>query len=128
MSISEAFIQGGWGMYPTSAAGLATLALAARYAMRPERRTMVLAAVTGLLTAVLGMLGFVTGIIATSMHIGAEGDPRLVIVGVGESAQNLALAFSLIAIALLGIIAGAARGPEDGSKQRLVEAKSSLGG
>jgi len=127
MSISEAFVLGGWGMYPTLVAGLATLALAARYAIRPRRRTVLLAAATGLLTAVTGALGFVTGIIATAVHIGTEGDPRLVIVGVGESAHNLALALLLLALALLGIIAGAARGPRRGAQEDLIAANGNVG-
>lgn len=112
MSISEAFIAGGWGMYPTLIAGLALLVTCLRYASRPESRHVPLMIALGLFTLFAGCLGFTTGVI-TMLRFYAEmqGEPKPVILyyGFQESLHNIALALLLTTTSTLAASVGAWR-------------------
>ena len=101
----EHFREGGWGMFPTLVFGLLMLAVAVRYATRPERRYVPLLLGTGVVTLSSGALGFVTGLITTFRYIGQVGPDRryLAIIGIGESLENVA--FALIFAVLASLIA-----------------------
>lgn len=107
----KAFRLGGWGMYPTALFGILLVAVAVRYAVRPERRFVPLLVCLGIVTLLAGALGFVTGFIkmmdgATS---GRWPGPEHVVamVGLGESLHNVALALLLTMFAALAATIGA---------------------
>ena len=64
----EAFHRGGWGMYPTAIAGTVLVVTAAHYAWRPGRPSLVIG--LGVLTFLVSCLGFVTGVIKTTLAAG----------------------------------------------------------
>ncbi|AKJ04206.1 hypothetical protein ATI61_101701 [Archangium gephyra] len=112
MSISDAFIAGGFGMYPTLIAGVALLVTSIRYASRPESRYVPLLISLGLFTLFAGCLGFVSGVI-TMLRFYAEmqGEPKPVILyyGFQESLHNIALALLLTTASTLAASVGAWR-------------------
>ena len=108
----EGFHQGGWGMYPTTIVGLLLVVAAVQYARRPDRRRLGIVHSLSALTLLTGTLGFVIGVIRSFTSLpGAE--PRdvgaWVIVGVGESLNNIALAVMLLTIAAIATVIGKAR-------------------
>jgi hypothetical protein len=110
--MSDAFIAGGWGMYPTLIAGLALLGTTLRYALRPESRFVPLMISLGLFTLFAGVLGFVTGVM-TMLHayagpLESEG-PTVLFLGTFESLHNVALALLLIMLSTLAASVGAWR-------------------
>ena len=112
MSISEAFIAGGWGMYPTLIAGLALLGSCLRYASRPESRYVPLMIALGLFTLFSGCLGFVTGVInLLRAYAGSlsEVGPAVLYYGFQESLHNIALALLLTTASTLVAAVGAWR-------------------
>ena len=58
----DAFIAGGWGMYPTLSPVWRCSATCLRYATRPESRYVPLMITLGLFTLFAGTLGFITGV------------------------------------------------------------------
>jgi hypothetical protein len=109
--MSEAFHMGGWGMYPTSIFGVLLIVATIRYAMSPERRFVPLQVSLGIMTLASGCLGFVTGLIKSTMAIsGAGPDMRWIwVVGMGESLNNVALALALLTIGSIAASVGALR-------------------
>ncbi len=109
--MSEAFHMGGWGMYPTAFFGLLLVAAAIRYAMSPERRFVPIQVSLAIVTLASGGLGFVTGMIKSALAIeGAGPDKRWIwVLGMGESLNNVALAFALLTLAGLAASVGALR-------------------
>ena len=111
--MGEAFRLGGWGMYPTALFGVLLVAAAGWYAFRPVGSRHPLLWALGLLTWASGLLGFVTGAITTLTAAcsgpGEASFVRLVAAGIGESLHNLALAFVLVAVALILCAIGALR-------------------
>jgi len=109
--MSEMFHMGGFGMYPTTIFGLMLIAASVRYAMSPEKRLVPLQVSLGMVTLASGGLGFVTGLIKSSMAIGGVGpDKRWIwVLGMGESLTNVALALALIVIGALAASVGALR-------------------
>jgi hypothetical protein len=110
--MSEAFIAGGWGMYPTLLAGLALLGTSLRYASRPESRYVPLLLTLGLFTLLAGGLGFVTGTInllgAYAGPLASEG-PAVLYLGIQESLHNVALALLMTTTSTLVASIGAWR-------------------
>jgi hypothetical protein len=105
----EVFRDGGYGMFPTLLFGVLMLGVAVRYATKPEQRVIPLVASLGVLTLLSGALGFVTGIITTMKavaHVPAS-DRYIALVGLGESANNLALALVLAVLSMLAVVLGA---------------------
>jgi hypothetical protein len=107
----ESFSDGGWGMYPTLVFGLTLVGVAARYAARPESRTVPLLVSLGILTLTSGALGFVTGFIVSIRAVSRTGgqEPLLSLIGAGEALNNVALALLLGMIASMATVLGAYR-------------------
>lgn len=108
----DAFIAGGWGMYPTLIAGLALLAACLRYASRPESRHVPLMVSLGLFTLFAGTLGFITGVMASlnayAGPLASEGSPVLYL-GIEESLHNVALALLMTTFSAIAASIGAWR-------------------
>ena len=110
--MSEAFIAGGWGMYPTLLAGLALLAACVRYARRPQARDVPLMLCLGLFTLFAGALGFLTGLmnlLGYAASAQAPAGPTVLYLGVREALHNLALALLLTMGSALAASVGAWR-------------------
>ena len=113
--IGESFHQGGWGMWPTLVVGLLMIGVSARYAVSPEKRFVPLIVASGTLTFLMGALGFVTGLIASATHVFPGGDiqpatnPLVMLIGIGESLNDLALAIVMLAVGMIAVTVGAAR-------------------
>ncbi len=105
----EAFNRGGYGMFPTLVFGLVLLAASVRYALRPDARKHPLLWSLGLLTVLAGTLGFVSGLIITSIHVTKPELFPIALIGFGESAHNLALALMLCSLAAICVSVGAFR-------------------
>lgn len=110
--MSEAFIAGGWGMYPTLIGGLALLLTSLRYASRPESRFVPLMLTLGLFTLFAGALGFITGIMnllrAYTGPLASEG-PAVLYLGIQESLHNVSLALLLTTASTIAASIGAWR-------------------
>lgn len=108
--ILESFHNGGMGMWPTLVVGLLMIGISARYAVSPERRFVPLIVASSVLTSLMGALGFVTGLIATSQYYDMNAaPPNVVVVGFGESLNNVGLAIVLLVVGMLAVTVGAAR-------------------
>jgi hypothetical protein len=112
MNFRELFIEGGFGMYPTSIFGVLMIGAALLYAVRPQRRFVPLLASLGVVTLSSGLLGFSVGVVKSVQAAAAmpPGDhANLVMLGFAESAQNVVLALMLIVLSGLAAAVGAAR-------------------
>lgn len=109
--MKDAFMAGGWGMWPTLIFGLLCLAVSIRYAMRPEKRFVPLLICTNVMTLIAGSLGFVTGMIATTTYLAADDlkQPAIALIGMGESLHNVSLALILMMLAAIAATIGAFR-------------------
>ena len=107
--MGEIFHEGGFGMYPTSIFGVMLIAASICYAMSPERRFVPLQVALGMVTLASGGLGFVTGLIKSTMAPGAVGPDQRWVRGLGESLDNLALALALVVVGALAASVGALR-------------------
>jgi len=109
--ILDSFHNGGWGMWPTLIVGLLMIGISARYAVSPERRFVPLIVASSTLTFLVGALGFVTGLSAstTSSFDAIEARPALMAAGFGESLNDVALALVLLAVGMIAVTVGAAR-------------------
>lgn len=109
----EMFHTGGFGMYPTAIFGLILIAVAIRYAIKPESRYIPLQITLAILTLLSGALGFVTGIITSFSAMGGvpgDGSARWIpLIGAAESLYNVALALALIILGSIAASVGAAR-------------------
>lgn len=108
----EAFRLGGWGMFPTLFFGLLLLACSVRYAVKPERRWIPIQIALALVTFSSGMLGFVTGLIATTTYLGGVDTAdvaRIGAIGFGESLHNVGLALIALTLGSLTAAIGTAR-------------------
>jgi len=109
--MSDAFHQGGFGMYPTTLFGLLLLAATIRYALTPSPRFVPLLISLGILTMASGGLGFVAGLIKSVSAIGGVGAEQrwIWLLGLGESLNNVALALVLVTLGALAASIGALR-------------------
>jgi hypothetical protein len=110
--MSDFFVAGGWGMYPTLLAGLGLLLTSIQYARRPEQRYVPLMVALGLFTIVAGGLGFITGVmvcLSTYAGMPAGKDPALLAYGLQEAMHNIALSLLLSMLAALFASVGAWR-------------------
>lgn len=109
------FFEGGFGMYPTAFFGLASLLLAAFYALRPTARLLPLIAGLGGASLLAGMLGLVMGLKATIAGINgaptlaADQAGRIGLAGFSESSNNLLLALVLTILVALALGVGGFR-------------------
>jgi hypothetical protein len=110
--MGEAFRLGGWGMYPTTIAGLVLIAAAVQCARQPDVRRFRLVRHLSVLTFLVATLGFTTGVIKTFVTA-SSADPHelggLVIGGVGESLNNIGLGLVMLVIAWIAASVGAYR-------------------
>jgi hypothetical protein len=116
--MSEAFHQGGWGMYPTTIAGLVLIFTAWRFAFSGNRASLSLVRWLYALTGLVGTLGFVTGVLKTFLAAGQlppDDAVRTAMIGIGESANNLGLMLCTMVIATLGVAVGHRKPAQAGS-------------
>ena len=110
--MSDFFVAGGFGMYPTLLAGLCLLFTCVRYARRPEQRHVPLMLALGLFTLLAGGLGFVTGVVSMlegyTGPLASEG-PIVLFHGIRESLHNVVLALFLAVVASIFASVGAWR-------------------
>jgi hypothetical protein len=123
--MGEAFRLGGWGMYPTLFIGFLLVGAAARYAWQPERHRLTLVIWMQVLTMLVGMLGFVSGMIKAATSAGDTSRPNdALIQGFGEALHNVGLGLGFVVLAgVVGAIglARRRRGPGAGSGASLVD-------
>lgn len=117
--MSEAFHQGGWGMFPTSLMGLVLLVVAGLYARRPEKGKLGVVLGFAAMTFLAGCLGFVAGAIKTLAATAQISDPtmspgQLAAQGISESLQNVALALILLVLAAIVTTIGTIRASRSG--------------
>ncbi len=107
----DVFVAGGPGMIPTALFGLMLCAVSVFYAFRPERRFVPLQISLAIVTLTSGGLGFVAGLIKSLSAIGGvPPDKRFIwLIGMGESLNNLGLAFAALVLAALLASVGALR-------------------
>ncbi len=105
----QALESGGWGMFPTLFFGVLSLAAAALFSVRPERRFIPLVVSSTLLTLAAGALGFVMGVIRSFEAILGAPDRAMAMVGVAESGYCLALALVFAVLTLIATTLGSAR-------------------
>jgi len=98
--MGEAFRLGGWGMYPTLIVGGLLVGAAAKFALQPERRRMLLVIWMQVLTMLVGTLGFVAGMIKASRGAAETGTPgETILMGFGEALHCVGLALALVILA-----------------------------
>ena len=127
--MGEAFRLGGWGMYPTLFVGIILVLAAGRFALSPGRARARLAPIVGLgfLVTLTSTLGFVTGIIKTTLAAGRLTDVNerggAIVTGFGESLNNIGLGLCLLVIATIAVCVGLARGKsaKSGGASELVD-------
>src|SRR5262245_16379929 len=107
-----AFLEGGWGMYPTLLLGTLALALAVRHAVQPKPELLPLIIGVGTSTLFAGFLGLVVGVMTSIRYV--QNVPQsdridLVMQGVRESMQNIALALMLAMLIALSTGVGSWR-------------------
>jgi hypothetical protein len=105
--MQNAFHHGGWGMFPTAIFGLFMIAMAVRYATRPDRKQLRVVVGLSAVTLLAGLLGTIAGTMKSFMA--SEGASDLALVGFGESLNVVALAICLMTIAALFTTIGLAR-------------------
>lgn len=110
--MGEAFRLGGWGMYPTTLAGVVLVIAAALYAARPDIRRLHVVKCMSVVTMLVSCLGFVTGVIKSFTSVGDSAAPDLgtiAVVGVGESLTNIGLGLVMLVMAWIAVSIGASR-------------------
>ncbi len=115
----EAFRLGGWGMYPTTIAGVVLVATALRYAKTSRAEALPLIRQLSILTALVGTLGFITGVIKTFTSCGGAPASELgnfVVVGTGESLCNVGLAMVMLVMARIATSVGTYRSARTGAQ------------
>lgn len=110
--MQEAFRLGGWGMYPTTFFGLVLLVAAIQYARNPGQRRLGIVRNLNALTLLSGVLGATVGMIKACINVPSD-ELHLVVVGLGETLNNVALALCLMILARIITTLGAARDPSE---------------
>jgi hypothetical protein len=98
-------------MYPTALFGLLMVVASLAYAFKPEKRFVPLQISLGILTLSAGSLGTITGLIKSLLGLhGVEESRRWIwMLGLGETLNNMALAFAMVVLAVLVASVGALR-------------------
>lgn len=117
--MSEFMQMGGVFMWPVMIFGLATLAVALRYALTPEPARLRQTFALGLVTLLSGLSGTALGFIVTLTAMGEVApDKRFIaMIGLGESLCNVALALVLVTFAALIGAFGTWRTPKSAPAQ-----------
>ena len=112
--MGEAFRLGGWGMYPTLFVGIVLVLSAGRFAFAPGQRRLSPIVGLGVLVTLTSTLGFVTGIIKTTLSAAQMPDlndrATALVEGFGESLNNIGFGLCLLVLATIGVCVGLARG------------------
>ncbi len=106
------FLDGGFGMYPTTLFGLLLLAAGVACAVLPERRLVPLLVSLAVVTLGSGALGCVAGFITTFRYVEkveAARQHAIALLGISESLNNLELALIFLVLATLIASVGALR-------------------
>ena len=105
-------------MYPTTLIGLVLVISALHYAWRPDRNALVIVRRLAALTMLSSCLGFVTGCIKCFLSVeGADWEiTKQIVVGIGESLNNIGLGLVLVTLATLCTTAGAFRARAKGAE------------
>ncbi len=102
------YVEGGWGMYPTTLFGFLLVASAVLTLLRPAR-FWALTAVLAVVVACSGLLGTCTGIINTMRYVVRTTEPdliRIAATGIAESTNNMVLALVIVVPSgLIGAVA-----------------------
>ncbi len=109
---SNFYAAGGFGMYPTSLFGFFLVSASVIYALRPERRFLLLAVCLAFLTLGSGALGFTTGMVNTFHYlekVPVDQRGMIAALGCGESLNNVVLALIFFTLACLVVSVGAFR-------------------
>ena len=117
----DAFRDGGWGMYPTTIAGLILIVAAIRCARCPDARHVQIVRALSFLVLLTSCLGFVVGVI-NSFAFATEKPDQLgvyVVAGVGESLINVGLGLCVLVIATIIRAVGISRGGSSSSGAEL---------
>jgi hypothetical protein len=103
MNWANFYLEGGWGMYPTTLFGFLLVASGVLLLLRPERRFVPLVLSLGLLTLTSGMLGTAMGLINTFHHVQRlkVDHVKLAMLGCAESLNNLVLALLIMGLTML---------------------------
>jgi hypothetical protein len=99
-------------MFPTLFVGAVLVILAIRFAVTPARGRLATLVGLGVLTMFVSGLGFVTGVIKTLLaanDIDPNAPGHVVIVGVGESLNNIAFGLCLLVLGTLATVVGLSR-------------------
>lgn len=109
--MGEAFRLGGWGMYPTTVAGLILIFTAIRYAVAPDLRRRHTVRALATLVFLTACLGFTAGTIKTLLGASqlTSDIGNVIAEGIGESLENLGLGLSMLVMAGVATAIGAAR-------------------
>ncbi len=108
----ELFRLGGWGMYPTAVVGVALVVATIHAALYPERNGgLLIVRKLGALTALVSLLGFVTGVVKSLIAVGGClgcDATTYALIGVGESLVVVALGLLMLAVATAVSVPGLA--------------------
>ena len=106
------FLDGGWGMYPTTICGFLLLGVGFLYLLRPSPRYTALLLCLGFMTLTAGVLGTLTGLIATFRYL-QDVPPvdqlKIAALGCAESTHNMVLALVLTFLATVPTLGGVVR-------------------
>jgi hypothetical protein len=126
--MKEAFINGGWGMYPTLVFGLLMWGGAVRFALHPNRWSAALVSGLAALCLTSGVLGFVTGMITTAYYSARTGaEWHVALQGLGESLNDVGLSLVMVILAVMVSMIGVIRklgGPTQTAGQGMGSAAS----
>lgn len=111
-ALGEFYREGGVGMWPTTALGVAALSFAVRQLRRPTQRTLSGVWSLTLATLAAGVLGAIAGFVSTFryvQHVPPGAQATTTMLGLSESLHNLELALTLMLLTLLTGIFGSLR-------------------
>jgi len=111
--MAQIYLEGGWGMYPTTLFGVLLLVAAVKLVMTPNDAWARVFRVLAGITVAAGLLGTATGLISTfkaAAKASAADQLTFAVTGSYESLNNLTLALVLVILAsLLAAIAALRR-------------------
>ena len=112
--MGEAFRLGGWGMYPTLFVGIVLVITAGRFAFASSRARLAPIVGLGVLVSLTSTLGFVVGMIKTTLSASQMPDFNerggAIVEGFGESLNNVAFGLCLLVLSTIFVCVGLARG------------------